>query len=206
MVTGMYVIWAGCLMLATGGMAQATAQVLFETAFVVFAFNVGGRVFLGDSGTYGVTLVFGILAINAHNNWGVAVETIGVWFFIPVMDCLRLMLTRAVRGGSPTEADNNHFHHQLQNVLGKNGGLIVYLAMVGTMSIVATVLPVLSVWCLILLSAFYFSFAWAVAKGAANVTDSEEDYAETTLQDDRKFRTGSHNVVPIEAKEQKERR
>jgi UDP-GlcNAc:undecaprenyl-phosphate GlcNAc-1-phosphate transferase len=162
-VTGMYAIWAACLLIVTGGTAAAISQVLLETVLATFLFNMAGRVFLGDSGTYGVTFVFGLLAIEAHNRWGVTAETITVWFFIPVMDCIRLMISRALQGQVPSSADRNHFHHRLQDRVGLSLGLAIYLGVVGTAAVVASLFPHLALLCMVLLAAFYFSFAWLTA-------------------------------------------
>ncbi len=159
-VTGMFTIWAACLIIVTGGSAANTAVAMFAMAVVTFLFNIAGRTFLGDSGTYGVTFVFGILAISAHNRWGVSVETIVVWFFIPIMDCLRLIVTRARQGISPSDADRDHFHHRLQDRIGKTAGLCTYLGVVGASSLLASVRPHLALICMVVLTAFYFSFAW----------------------------------------------
>ena len=83
-VLGMFIIWSACLILTTRGHTQSAALILFGASFISFFFNMAGRAFLGDSGSYGVSFVFGLLAIRAHNHWGVSAETIAVWFFIPV--------------------------------------------------------------------------------------------------------------------------
>jgi UDP-GlcNAc:undecaprenyl-phosphate/decaprenyl-phosphate GlcNAc-1-phosphate transferase len=159
-VTGMFAIWAACLMLVTDGTSFRIAEVLLLLVGATFLFNMAGRVFLGDSGSYGVSFVFGLLAINAHNRWNVSAETVAVWFFIPIVDCIRLIVTRAMRGQAPSDGDNNHFHHRLQNRIGKTWGLCTYLGVVGTSSVVATKLPQFSLVCMVVLAAFYFSFAW----------------------------------------------
>jgi UDP-GlcNAc:undecaprenyl-phosphate GlcNAc-1-phosphate transferase len=175
-VLGMYTIWAGCLMLITGGTTALTAQVLFELAFVTFLFNMTSRVFIGDSGSYGVSFVFGLLAIRAHNSWNVSAETIAVWFGIPILDCLRLMVSRALQGQVPSDADRDHFHHRLQDRVGKNYGLAIYLGVVGVSSLVASLAPHLSLVCLVVLAGFYFSFAWlANADSKPMSTESEDD-------------------------------
>jgi len=109
----------------------------------------------GRWGTYGVTFVFGILAINAHNTGAVSAETVAVWFFIPIVDCLRLMISRVRRGQAPSEGDRNHFHHRLQDVFGTTYSCIIYLGAVGASSLMATLVPKLSLVCLALLCAFY---------------------------------------------------
>ena len=177
-VTGMFVIWAACLMIVTGGSTANIAVAMFETAVVTFLFNMAGRVFLGDAGTYGVAFVFAILAISAHNRWGVSVETIVVWFFIPVMDCLRLIVTRARQGLAPSDADRDHFHHRLQDRIGKTAGLCTYLGVVGTSSLLASVRPHLALVCMVVLAAFYFSFAWLTEVDVKADEKSDEDEAE----------------------------
>jgi UDP-GlcNAc:undecaprenyl-phosphate GlcNAc-1-phosphate transferase len=159
-VTGMFVIWSACLTAVTGGLAQHLSQLLFLASVLALLFNMAGKVFLGDSGTYGVTFVFGLLAIKAHNAWGVSAETVAVWFFIPIMDCVRLMISRALNGLAPSDGDTNHFHHRLQDRVGRTGGLIIYLSAVGAPSLVATFVPQLSILCLFVLVVFYVSLAW----------------------------------------------
>ncbi|HEX4303150.1 MAG TPA: MraY family glycosyltransferase [Rhizomicrobium sp.] len=159
-VTGLFAIWAACLMIVTGNGTAAIASAMFETVVVTFLFNMAGRVFLGDAGTYGVAFVFGVLAIRAHNHWGVTAETIAVWFFIPIMDSLRLIVARALQGQAPSDADSDHFHHRLQQRIGKTAGLCTYLGVVGVSSLTASVWPHLALVCMVVLAAFYFSFAW----------------------------------------------
>jgi UDP-GlcNAc:undecaprenyl-phosphate GlcNAc-1-phosphate transferase len=125
-------------MATTSGLPQDLAFVLFVSCTIALAFNLLGRVFLGDAGTYGVTFVFGILAINAHNTGAVSAETVAVWFFIPIVDCLRLMISRVRRGQAPSEGDRNHFHHRLQDVFGTTYSCIIYLCAVGASSLLAT--------------------------------------------------------------------
>lgn len=168
-VTGMFVIWSLCLFAVSGAGTQVVALGLFATSLVAFLFNMAGRAFLGDSGTYGVTFVFGVLAISAHNSWGVTAETITIWFFIPVMDCFRLMFTRVLGGRAPSDPDRNHFHHRLQDRVGKNFGLLLYLGAVGVTSLLAALMSGLSMVCILLLTAFYFSLAWTGTDEAAGV-------------------------------------
>ena len=195
-VTGMFVIWSACLMAVTGGFAQHLSQLLFFASVLVLLFNMAGKVFLGDSGTYGVTFVFGLLAIQAHNAWGVSAETVAVWFFIPIMDCVRLMISRALNGLAPSDGDRNHFHHRLQDRVGRNGGLIIYLSAVGGPSFVAAFVPRLSILCLLVLVVFYVSLA---------LIASEQDLKLHDLSlgsNAKKFRIiANNNIALIEAQE-----
>jgi hypothetical protein len=51
------------------------------------------------------------------------------WFWLPVLDCMRLMIGRALKHKSPLEGDRNHFHHVLQSEWGSHKALAVYLAL-----------------------------------------------------------------------------
>jgi len=152
---GMFVVWSICLTATTNGMVQGLALVLLVACSIALVFNMLGRVFLGDAGAYGVTFIFGILAIVAHNTGAVSAETLAVWFFIPVVDCLRLMVSRVWRGHAPSNGDRNHLHHRLQEIFGTRYSCIVYLAAVGSSSITTALLPRLSLVCLVLLGTFY---------------------------------------------------
>ena len=155
---GMFVIWALCLTIHASGSAQGVSLILLETALIAFAFNLKGRAFLGDSGSYGVSFVIGILAIQAHNYGGVKAEVITVWFFVPIVDCLRLMTMRLVSGQAPFGSGRDHFHHRLEARVGKTFGLALYLGAIGVASIAATLYPWLSTFAMIALGAFYVTF------------------------------------------------
>jgi UDP-GlcNAc:undecaprenyl-phosphate GlcNAc-1-phosphate transferase len=198
-VTGMYAIWAGCLLIATAGATAGLALVLLEVVIVTFLFNMAGRTFLGDSGTYGVTFVIGLLAINAHNRFGVSAETITVWFFIPVMDCIRLMVSRALQGQAPSDADRDHFHHRLQDRVGKNYGLVIYLGAGGVSSLLVTLLPHSALVCMVVLAAFYFSFAW-LTEADSEVVHSDD------LGGDEASRLDASNVVRFGGSDSAERK
>jgi len=169
LVSGMFVIWSACLMLIGDDTILAIAEILCAVCLVAFAFNLCGKLFLGNCGSYGVTFVLGILIMLTHARGRMSVETATVWFFIPVADCLRLMITRLARGRSPASADRDHFHHRLQDALGHNHGLLAYLSLVGATSFIASLSPRFSLVCITILTAVYFSFA--------SVTDSSASRA-----------------------------
>src|SRR5262249_21747086 len=130
LVSGMFVIWSLCLAFLGGDVVATTALVLAAISLVVLAFNLKGKLFLGDCGSYGVTFAIGLLVMTDYAEGKLSIETIGVWFFIPVMDCLRLLVTRILQGRSPAEPDRDHFHHRLEDQLGKEHGLLAYVGSV----------------------------------------------------------------------------
>ena len=107
-----------------------------------------------------MTFVLGLLALSAYAKGHISIETVTVWFYIPVADCLRLLIVRRLQGRSPFAPDTDHFHHRLQVKLGVRYGLVAYLACVAATSFAAVLAPRFSLVCLIVLTAIYFSFAF----------------------------------------------
>jgi UDP-GlcNAc:undecaprenyl-phosphate GlcNAc-1-phosphate transferase len=173
-VPSMFVVWSLCLMLVGDSVVSQVAQILAVVSFVVLMFNVQGRLFLGDCGSYGVTFVLGLLALIAYVQGRLTIETITVWFFIPVMDCLRLIITRRLEGRSPAAPDKNHFHHRLQSKLGTTYGLVAYIASVGATSFIAALVPQFALVCIIVLTAIYFSFAFLTDSATARATYAKD--------------------------------
>lgn len=161
-VSGMFIIWSGCVAATGGGSIAAIAIIICAAATGVFVFNLLGKLFLGNCGSYGVTFVLGLLTAAAHVQGKVSLETVMVWFFIPVTDCLRLAISRPLRGQSPFQGDRDHFHHRLQDRFGAHRALAIYLGAVVVSSVLATWLPAAALFCLVGLSVFYFSLAWFI--------------------------------------------
>lgn len=166
-VTGMFVIWSACIILAGGGSTADMAAILLLTGVAVFVFNLQRKVFLGGAGSYGVTFVFGLLVLRLHNHWGLTGEAVMVWFFIPIVDCLRLMIMRPLQGHSPFEGDRNHFHHRLDDRFGKHGGLAIYLGLVASTSLTVAWAPRLAPDCLMALVILYVGLMWLTASNVA---------------------------------------
>lgn len=160
-VAGMFAIWSCCILLSGGGSADDLATVIFVTSLAVLAYNLPGKVFLGGAGAYGVTFVFGLLILDVHNSRTVTAETIIVWFFLPIVDCLRLLVTRPLHGHSPFEGDRNHLHHRLNDKFGKTAGLAIYLGLVGSTSLLAALAPRSAPLCLIGLACVYLGLMLA---------------------------------------------
>jgi UDP-GlcNAc:undecaprenyl-phosphate GlcNAc-1-phosphate transferase len=159
LLTGLFLIWALCLTLVSAG-AGYCPLILMGAAAIVFLFNLPGRLFLGDCGSYGVTFVIAILSIRAHASGAITVATVIVWFFIPVTDCLRLMITRWMSSRSPLSADRDHFHHRLEARFGSQAAVAIYLGSVAATSIVASVLPDFAPLCIVALALFYGAAIW----------------------------------------------
>ena len=194
-VGSMFVVWSTCLMLVSNGPSQHLAGLLLGASFVFIVFNLARRLFLGDCGTYGVTFIFALLAIAAHAKGLVQIETVVVWFFIPVIDCLRLIISRPLRGRSPFNGDRDHFHHRLEDKVGKKLGLLAYAGAVASSSLIATLEPKFALLCFAALTAFYFSFAWLTDAAAFAAQGTKEvsvpKLTVVSISGDEKNRTSS---------------
>ncbi len=135
LVIGLCILWVAIL----GSWAPVSffpMVIILEAGLtVLFVFNMMGRLFLGDGGSYGFATVIGLLAIMTYNSANdsplrsVSAEQVMALFAVPVLDSFRLTVVRIARGQSPMAADRDHLHHHMQNALGWPLGLFVYLAM-----------------------------------------------------------------------------
>jgi UDP-GlcNAc:undecaprenyl-phosphate GlcNAc-1-phosphate transferase len=192
LVSGMFVIWSACLMLIGDETIAAVAGTIFAVGIVVFVFNLRGKLFLGNCGSHGVTFVLGLLTMAAHARGRVPIEITAVWFFVPVMDCLRLITTRLAKGRSPASGDTDHFHHRLQHKLGQHYGLFAYLTMVAATSFTATLMPRFALVAIIVLTAIYFSFASLTDSLPSRKNKDDDDLAQGRGAD-----LPAGNVVPL---------
>lgn len=137
---GSIVIWCAFIVYFLGPVTGMPFIALACSAAVTFVFNLRGRLFSGSSGAYASALFVALGAIFAyHRASGVMpADTILCWFWLPVVDCLRLMVTRALQGRSPFSSDRDHIHHILLRHMSPRQVLVIYLALLaipGTISI-----------------------------------------------------------------------
>lgn len=158
LLPGMFVIWTACLSFVGDETIAPLTTILLVAVTVVFAFNLYGKLFLGSCGSYGVTFAILLLLAAQHARLGISVETVVTYFTIPMLDCIRLLITRLVHRRSPAARDINHLHHHLKKAFGWRTGLIAYLGVVGTASLVATLYPKLALLCALTSAAAYFGF------------------------------------------------
>jgi UDP-GlcNAc:undecaprenyl-phosphate GlcNAc-1-phosphate transferase len=101
------------------------------SAIVALIFNLRGRLFCGSSGAYAASLFVGLGAIAAYRSadGAVSADMPLVWFWLPVLDCLRVMTARIFSGRSPFAGDRHHIHHVLLEYLRPRFALVAYLAL-----------------------------------------------------------------------------
>lgn len=141
LVIGLCIGWLSLLALRAPDFMLPFIGLLAAVFVVLLAFNLRGRLFLGDGGAYGLAVAIGVLAISIYNSPGqhatraIAAEEIMLLFAVPVLDSFRLTYKRMKRGQSPMAADRDHLHHHMQDRFGWPHGLMAYLALSLTPSV-----------------------------------------------------------------------
>jgi UDP-GlcNAc:undecaprenyl-phosphate/decaprenyl-phosphate GlcNAc-1-phosphate transferase len=136
---GSIVIWCGFIVYFLGPAEGMPFIALACSAAVTFVFNLRGRLFSGSSGAYSSALFVALGAIFAYHKAGglMPADMILCWFWLPVIDCLRLMVSRAIQGRSPFSSDRDHIHHILLRRMSPRQVLAVYLALLAIPGLVS---------------------------------------------------------------------
>ena len=142
-VIGLGLFWCLDLLLFAPDHMRLVLLAMAATLAVTLVFNLRGRLFLGDSGSYSLSFIIALLAIYIYD---IAFATlpadlVALWFLIPVIDCLRVMALRVARGHSPFASDRKHLHHILYHRITWRWGLLVYLGLAGLPGLLASIAP-----------------------------------------------------------------
>jgi len=111
------------------------------SAVVTLGFNLRGRLFSGSSGAYAASLfvALGTIAAYRQAEGSLPAEEPMFWFWLPVIDCVRLMVTRTLARKSPFFGDRNHIHHILQEYARWPYALVIYLALLAAPGLAAMI-------------------------------------------------------------------
>lgn len=161
LVPAALLIWCLGFDIFADGAVRQTAMALTGPVLVVLVFNLRGLVFLGDCGTFGIGFMMALLAIASLRSGRLSAETLLVWFFMPVLDCLRVIAARLVAGRSPLRGGKDHFHHILADVFGKKRALYVYSVTIFSTSAMAALVPRSSFYILVAVTAVCLGFVAA---------------------------------------------
>ena len=126
LVLGLSLIWVVCLLF------YAPSHLTPLLLVIAAPFNLKGHLFLGDSGAYALSAGIGILVIYVYGvKFSVlSADIVALWFLVPILDCLRLMMTRILSGRSPFSSDRSHLHHILNDLMPWSRALIFYQLLV----------------------------------------------------------------------------
>ena len=157
LVAGLSLVWVGLMAIYAPDQIESLLGVLAITLLIVVTFNMAGRLFLGDSGSYAISIIIGLLAIHTYRASATALsaDQVAIWFLIPVVDCLRQIFGRVLGGRSPFRPDQNHLHHHLNAMMPWRWGLFVYLGLVAGPALLAYAQPDLTVlWVVLALGCY----------------------------------------------------
>ncbi|MBX6375836.1 MAG: hypothetical protein IRZ13_16590, partial [Acetobacteraceae bacterium] len=140
---GMLLIWTGLIALYAPAHMTPVLLLLALTLATALWFNLRGQLFLGDSGAYSLAVLVGLLAVGTHDVRFTELPTdvVALWFLIPVVDCLRVMVRRIVAGRSPFAPDRQHLHHMLERLAPWRLGLPLYLSLIAGPALLAVAAP-----------------------------------------------------------------
>lgn len=143
LVIGQALVWSAVLMVRLPVSMLPLMAAIMGALAVLFVFNMQGKLFLGDGGSYGLSAMFGLLAIYAWNHGFADMRADGVAliFALPVFDTLRLIVHRVARGLSPFTPGRDHLHHYLYARWGWPRPLVWVLALVAVPNLFAVLLP-----------------------------------------------------------------
>ncbi len=131
LVAGIAIIWL--LTLLSYGWHPLTLAIasLVSSMLIVLGANLGGRLFLGDGGSYGIGAFVGLATIWVHrSNIGMHTIDVVIMFLVPALDMFRLFIFRIFEGRNPFSADHCHLHHYLDRSVGWMLGRKIYYAIV----------------------------------------------------------------------------
>jgi UDP-GlcNAc:undecaprenyl-phosphate GlcNAc-1-phosphate transferase len=161
LVPAAVLIWCAGFDIFGAGAVREISLALSGPVLVVLVFNLRRQVFLGDCGTFGIGFIMAVLAIASLRSGTIAAETLLVWFWMPVLDCLRVIAARLLRGRSPLRGGKDHFHHILADVFGRRRALYVYAVTIFATSLGAALAARASFYILVALTASCLGFVAA---------------------------------------------
>lgn len=141
LVIGLSIFWTICLLLYAPPALIPYLSLMLMGLLILLAYNVSGRLFLGDAGSYSLGVSIGLLMIYVHHAAGgrLPMTTVMLWLLVPVLDCLRVMISRLLANRSPVAADTNHLHHRLARCWPWPVSVLVYLAVATLPGLIAAI-------------------------------------------------------------------
>ena len=170
LVIGLSLIWVAALAVFAPPQLTPILIVLAAGLGITLVFNLRGKLFLGDAGSYALSIVIGTLTVYSYNAHAAAPDlstlTAGgvvLWFLVPVLDCGRLIVSRLLQGSSPFSADRNHLHHLLTQKMGSKQALTCYFSLVGVPIAISVVARDMTPVLLFATTVVYCGSIWALS-------------------------------------------
>lgn len=162
LVIGLSIFWTICLLLYAPPELVPYLSLMLVGLFILLPYNLAGRLFLGDAGSYALAVSIGVLMLYTHQagHGRLPMILVVLWLLVPVIDCLRVMVVRILANRSPVLADTNHLHHRLAACWPWPVSVLVYLAVATVPGLVAALWPALGEAMLLLALGCYATVIW----------------------------------------------
>ena len=95
--------------------------------------NFKNKCFLGDSGTYFCATLFALILIKTSNKNIFYADQIIFLLIIPMLDMIRVIILRLIRGKHPFKGDKTHLHH----IIGRKINKLIVFIIILSLNIVA---------------------------------------------------------------------
>lgn len=96
--------------------------------FIILFYNLKSKIFLGNSGSSILSIVFASLFIINYNiDKSIKCDEILLMMFLPAIDSLRVTAERIINGNSPFKPDMKHLHHLMLKSFNKSTVFIPYI-------------------------------------------------------------------------------
>ena len=126
---GSALIWALLIIPYLAPQDTLPYVLLIGSAAIGFLFNLNGKLFSGSAGAYAISFLIALGSIAAYHQGAQGHAELPVlWFWLPVLDCLRLFIFRVMNHRHPFTGDRNHVHHMLLDIVPPWLALAIYLA------------------------------------------------------------------------------
>jgi UDP-GlcNAc:undecaprenyl-phosphate GlcNAc-1-phosphate transferase len=145
--------------------------VLFNI-FLSFWHNLGGKQFLGDSGSLMIATLISLTVIYGHNLYSLNnsisnnSEQIIILFLLPGLDMVRLFFYRIINKKNPFLADQNHFHHYLIKNFSLNKSLLFYFLLMNIPIIGSLYLKLSYLFVICFTTVAYFFIVYSLKKNS----------------------------------------
>ena len=129
---GIILVYFSYLFLSYNFQEKFIFSIIVMVLFLLF-FNYKKIFFMGDSGVFLLSSIFGLLLIKSYkSNFSSikSIEEIFILLMIPGLDMFRLFIERILRKNHPFKPDRNHFHHLLLKKFNDKETLLIYLLIV----------------------------------------------------------------------------
>lgn len=114
--------------------------VILITSIILLVFNFYNKIFLGNSGSNVISIIFGVLFINFYNSGLIMADEITLLILLPCLDALRVVVLRIYNNKSPFHPDKLHFHHLIQRKFDNQYTFLFYLIFAVTPYLLSQVL------------------------------------------------------------------